>query len=265
MKHGFKVVRELVKTNPLALSLVKEERLLEQAKGLITRTCGIEVEVLNFESVMVNGMMTSAEQRLNEPYTHVIHTSHDYQEKRFKFDTGIKGLMGIQEACARLKECCYHNEVAGIHYNTDISDIVFNREKWIRVAKAFPAILNSLKSFNYTDGPNYAVAIGMDDRAGHPWYMVQEALKLPRGETYRTRDHMKKFAGKRTNHEWGWVAFRNKSRHGHDYIDIDSYSYSLDCTYQRLELRCGNCTFDYKEVSDRVRQAQRLADFIRDL
>lgn len=149
MHKAYKLIKELVKYNPLDLSSIKEPKLLEFANQFLPYSVGIEIEAsFKFES------NNQCERNLLNflPFSPVLDVDVSIVETSVRVPEGIGGLCTIYKLCEFLKENYYFNPDSGIHYHIDFTKefLQLPPRKSINKGKIIEIILNSLESWNYT-------------------------------------------------------------------------------------------------------------------
>lgn len=148
MHKAYKLIKELVKYNPLDLSSIKEPNLLEFANQFLPYSVGIEIEAsFKFES------SDKCKRNLLNflPFSPVLDVDVSIGETSVRVPEGIGGLCTIYKLCEFLKENYYFNPDSGIHYHIDFTQeflhLFPSMEDKSKIKKI---ILDSLESWNYT-------------------------------------------------------------------------------------------------------------------
>lgn len=157
MKHAYKVLRDCVYHNPLALSVIEDKKLLEIADNMLPYSVGMEFEI---------------EYKENETRIYNIcqslgleHVSISSFESRFRIPSGIKGMIALYKLCDWLKSTQEMNLKSGIHYHVDFTDMGKPFEYFTYYYKHpdYEWVLQALESWNYTGGYN-SKAISCDGK-----------------------------------------------------------------------------------------------------
>jgi hypothetical protein len=147
MKRAYENLRLLVKTNPLALSTIKDKSLLRVANSYLPYDTGIEIEC----SYKKGFYAESIKAFKNIP--HIKAVDCDGSEQRFRIPKGINGLICLYHLSLALKKYSNLNPDSGIHYHIDCTDISLKRYCIIANRHTMSPdtfILKALKSWGYT-------------------------------------------------------------------------------------------------------------------
>lgn len=149
MHKAYKLIKELVKYNPLDLSSIREPKLLEFANQFLPYSVGIEIEAeFKFDS------RSQCQFDLFKflPFSPILDVNVLTSETSVRVPEGIRGLCTIYKLCEFLKENYYFNPDSGIHYHIDFTQEFLHlfSSMYKDKSKIKKIILDSLESWNYT-------------------------------------------------------------------------------------------------------------------
>lgn len=139
MFRGYKVVRELVHTNPLPLLAIKDKTLIRYANSLLPYSIGIEIECSS-KPEFINDSLRKHIAKRDIPY--IIEVNFDSYEQRFRIPSGIKGFICLYHISEFLKKYCEMNMGSGNHYHVDMTDMpIWSRREQSSVQDREEAII----------------------------------------------------------------------------------------------------------------------------
>lgn len=140
MKRGYKVLKDAIYKCPLAIPSM-DDKLVKIADSYLPYSTGIEIECSQSENYS----------RIPFDNLCLVHVDIDKSEQRYRFNTGIKGLIEIYNVCELLKQMSLLNHNSGIHYHVDMTDC-FDKvlSKWKSNINCFDWILKELDEWGYT-------------------------------------------------------------------------------------------------------------------
>lgn len=114
MHKAFKMVKSMVKTCPLPLLAIKDEKLIQLAESMLPYSVGMEFEI------------RTSNIKLKDVMFHIPNLlSYDKEEfeVKFRIPSGIKGLICLWQISTYLTQNCQLNMSSGIHYHINFTDI----------------------------------------------------------------------------------------------------------------------------------------------
>jgi hypothetical protein len=144
MKSGYRVLKDAIYECPLVIPSMTKT-LVKIADWYLPYSTGIEIEC------------SSTYDYSETPFIDLglITVNTDQSEQRYRFNTGVKGLIEIYKTCELLKKLSLLNLNSGIHYHIDLTDCF---DKVVNAYKTnencFNWILDELDSWGYTGNFN---------------------------------------------------------------------------------------------------------------
>lgn len=158
MQQGYKKLKTAIFKQPLALNSFKDKGLIEVAESYLPYSVGIEVECSWNKEVRygANDMTMDCLERIPT----LLQAGHSQNEKRFRINKGIRGMLDLYEVTQFLRDTCDLNPESGIHYHIDMTELDWDyyNEKGVKkfkdmiipdITDMFSWIIDSLKSWNY--------------------------------------------------------------------------------------------------------------------
>lgn len=113
MHKPYKMIKDAVRTYPLSLATLKDEKLIKFANDIVPYETGIEIEcdlgsVINLEIAAIPGIVSS---------------DCSDTELRIRIKSGIEGMIALYNALEYIKEHTVPNFKSGIHYHIDCRDM----------------------------------------------------------------------------------------------------------------------------------------------
>jgi len=136
-----KKLEEIVRTNPLALLILKKKEEIQYVHSLLPYSIGFEVEC-----AWQGDHYTQA---VFDCIPNIMAVDCSAGEKRFRIPNGISGFLCLYEICKLLKTECYLNPGSGIHYHVDCTDIQNDLMSYVSKHNNAVWILEELDMWDY--------------------------------------------------------------------------------------------------------------------
>ena len=114
MYKAFKMVKSMVKTCPLPLLAIKDEKLIQLAESMLPYSVGMEFEI-HTSNISLKDVMFHI--------PNLISFDKEEYEVKFRIPSGIKGLICLWEISVYLTKHCQLNTMSGVHYHIDFTDV----------------------------------------------------------------------------------------------------------------------------------------------
>lgn len=108
------MISQSVLTNPIPLLAIKNKNVLRQIDSYLPYSSAFEVECMQQTTFDVEAFMSIPD---------IMDVNCDSYEQRFRFPSGLKGLVCLYNICEQLKLNSELDPGAGIHYHVDCTDI----------------------------------------------------------------------------------------------------------------------------------------------
>tara|TARA_R110000868_G_scaffold156695_2_gene383718 strand:- start:8002 stop:8676 length:675 start_codon:yes stop_codon:yes gene_type:complete len=105
---------ELIYNTPIALSAIKDKKILEAIDSYLPYSCGME-----FECSQKEGYDEEIFGRIPD----IMEVNIDMYEQRYRIPNGLKGMICLYEICRQMKINSYLALESSNHYHTDLTDI----------------------------------------------------------------------------------------------------------------------------------------------
>lgn len=132
------LLEELVRTAPLVLLTLKDEKEIAKANNFLPYSTGFEIECE--KDKLYNKDCFSV-------IPDILDIDVDSSEQRYRIPNGIRGLICLYHICEQLKRNSLLNYGSGIHYHVDCTES--NMDKSNALSKNCMWILEELDTWNY--------------------------------------------------------------------------------------------------------------------